>query len=182
MTAEVLAVCLDRFRRDDQAGRIGEIGQERRIGRLQLEGDRGVVVRRNSLHLREEEGQRERSGIVIGMFLVEYALEIELDRFRVKRRAVMEGDPFPELERIGLAVVGNRPALGKGRLHFQRAVLVAHKTVINVHQDAKIVDRRDRLRVQRLGLGDLADHQHIRRRLRLHRRRKRHKGRGIRRG
>jgi len=165
IAAEILAVFLHRRGRDDQAGRIGEIGQERRVGGVELELDRRRIDRRHFLDGGEEESERKGSGVGEGMIFLQHPVEVELDRFGIERRAVVEFDALPQLESVGLAVLGDGPALGQRRFDLQRAVLIADQPVIEIHQDAEIVDRRHRLRIERFRLGDLTNHQNIGRRL-----------------
>src|SRR5690606_29732695 len=66
-----------------------------------------------------------------------------------------------QVECVFETVIRDRPVGRKRRLDFEGAVLVAHETVVNVHQDAEIVDRGDVLRVERLWFGDLADNQYV---------------------
>ncbi len=167
VAAEIGPVLLDRLGRGDQAGRIGEVRQERRVGRVQGEDDGHVVGGLDALDRAEEEAQRERPGVVIGVVLVENAIEVELHRLGVQRAAVVEGHALAQLEGVDGAVVADLPAFGQRGLHLERAVLVADQPVIDVHQDPEVVDRGDGVRVQRLRLGDLADDQDAGWRLRV---------------
>ena len=167
IAAEVLAVLLHRGRRDDQPGRIGEVGEERGVGRVELELDGLGVDRGGRLDGREEEGERERAGAVERMALVEHPVEGELDRLGIERRPVVELDALAKVEGVGQAVVGDVPGLRQRRLGLQRAVLIADQAVIHVHQDAEVVDRGVDARVERLRLRDLSHDQDVGRRLRL---------------
>ncbi len=140
---------------------IGEVGQERGVGLLQVENDRSRVGGFGPLDGAEEEGQREGAGVVLGVLVVQHAVEVELDRFGVERRAVVELDALAEREGVGLAVRGNLPLLGQRRFDLQRAAAEPDEAVVEVHQDAEIVGRGDRVGVQRLRLGDLADDEDI---------------------
>jgi hypothetical protein len=71
----------------------------------------------------------------------------------------VEGHALAQREGVDRAVLGDLPAGRQRRLDLQRAGFVAHQPVIDVHQDAEIVDRGHRGGVERLGLGDLADDQ-----------------------
>lgn len=71
----------------------------------------------------------------------------------------MEGDAVAQAEGLDGAILGNLPGLGQGWLDLQRARRVAHHPVLKVHQDAKIIDRRDGMRIQRLRFGNLPDDQ-----------------------
>jgi len=103
------------------------------------------------------EGQRERAGVVVGVVLVQHPVEIELHRFGVERRAVVEGDALAQGEGVFCSVVRDRPFRRQRRCHFERALLVLQETLVEVHEDAEVVNCG---RVERLGLGDLAHHQH----------------------
>ena len=159
MAAELGAMLLHRRRRDDEPGRVREIGQERCVGLLERERHSGGVGRLHLVDGGEEERQRERTGIVERVVLIEHPLEVEDHRLGIELGAVMERHAVAQVEGVGLAVVGDLVALRERRLHLQRAVLEPHQPVIKVHEDAEIVDRRDRVRIERLGLGDLADDQ-----------------------
>ena len=163
--AEIGAVLLHRVGRDDQPGRIGEVRQERRVGSVERELDGVLVDRLGVLDGGEEEREREGSGVVVGVVLVEHPVEVELDRLRVERRAVVEADAVSELEGVLGAVVADRPALRERRLDLQGPVSVANETVVDVHEDAEVVDRGDRVGIEGLRLGDLPDHQDTGRRL-----------------
>ena len=51
--------------------------------------------------------------------------------------------------------------LSEGRLDLQGAVPVADQPVVEVHQNAEVVDRGDRRRIERFRLGDLTDDKHV---------------------
>ena len=161
LAAEILAALADGFGRYDQAGRIGEVRQQRGVGFLQVEDDRSRIGGFGSFDGAEEEGEREGAGVVLRVLVVQHAVEVELDRLGIERRAVVELDALPEREGVGLAVRGNLPLLGQRRFDLQRAAAEPDEAVIEVHQDTEIVGRRDRVRVQRLRLRDLADDQDI---------------------
>lgn len=55
------------------------------------------------------------------------------------------------------------------RLDLQRAVLEAHKTFVDVHQNPEIIGGSHRMRIERLGFGDLPDDENIGRGLRARR-------------
>ena len=121
VAAEILALRLDRGRRDDGACRRGEVRQERRVGLRQGEGHRQVVRRLHRGHRREEERQRERAGIVERVALVQHPVEGELHRLGVQRRAVVEGHALAQVEPVGQSVVRDLPAFGQLRHDVQRA-------------------------------------------------------------
>src|SRR3546814_10508113 len=83
------------------------------------------------------------------MPVVEHPVEVELDRRRVQRRAVVKGDAVTQGEGVGPAGIGDRPSLGQRRLGLQAASPIAHQPVIDVHQDAEVVQRRDRVWIER---------------------------------
>ena len=163
--AEVGPVLLHCFGRDDQPGRISEVRQERRVGGVERELDGVLVERLRVLDGGEEEREREGPGVVVGVVLVEHPVEVELDRLSVERRAVVEADATSELEGVLGAVLADRPALRERRLDLQSPVAVAHETVVDVHEDAEVVHRGDRVRIEGFRLRDLSDHQDPGRRL-----------------
>ena len=100
------------------------------------------------------------------MVLVKHPLEIEHHGLRVEGAAIVEADPVTQVERIDGAVLGNIPRCRQGRFDLQRARGIAHQPVIDIHQDAEIVDGGHGMGVERLRFGHLAHHQNARRRLR----------------
>jgi hypothetical protein len=104
LAAKVLAALADGFWRYDQPGRIGEVGQQRGVGFLQVEDDSARVGGFGAFDGAEEEGEREGAGVVLRVLVVQHAVEVELDRLGVERRAVVELDAMPEREGIGPAV------------------------------------------------------------------------------
>ncbi|CAI8359838.1 MAG: Uncharacterised protein [Rhodospirillaceae bacterium] len=145
--------------RDDQAGRVSEVGQEGCVGCVQGELHRRGIHHRHVFNRREEERQRERSGVVVGVVLVQHAVEVELDGIGIKGRPIVEAHAFAQGECVLKAIVADVPRGCQRRLDFERPVLVAHQTVVDVHQDAEIVHGRYCRRVQGLGLSDLTDNQ-----------------------
>ena len=166
VAAELCAMGLDRLGRYNEARRIGKVRQERRIGRVQLEFYRQVIDRLDALHGGEEEGQRERAGVVEGVVFIEHPLEVEHHRLGIEGAAIVERHTLAQRKCIFGAILGNAPVGGQCGLHLQCAVLVAYQTVIDVHQDTEVIHRRHRRRIKRLGFCDLADDQHARRCLR----------------
>ncbi len=73
----------------------------------------------------------------------------------------MEGNAFTQLEGVDGAVLADLPRFGKGGFYIERTVLKPHQPVVDVHQNAKVVDRRDRMRIERLGFGDLTDNKGV---------------------
>ena len=173
VAAVVLAMRHHRRGRHDQTGGVGQVRQQRRIGRVEVEAHRQIVDDLGVLDRREEERQRKGAGVVVGVALVQHAVEVECHRIGVERRAVMEHHAVAQIERVDRAVLADVPAFRQGRLDLQRAVLEAHETVIEVDQDTEVVDRGDAMGVERQRLGDLADRQHVRRHLRPDRGRRR---------
>ena len=95
----------------DRRGAGGEDGQERRARLLQEERD-AIVADLDRLHVAEEVvGERILAELVGGMLGVDLALDRELHRRRVERRAVVEPDALAQLERVLQAVLRDRPGL-----------------------------------------------------------------------
>ena len=103
---------------------------------------------------------------MIRAFLVEHPVEIELHGVGSEGRAIVELDAVAQGEGVGEAVRADPPTLGEGRFDLQCAVLVADQTVVQVHENAEVVDGGDRSRIERLRLRDLSDDKNIGRRLR----------------
>ena len=132
-----------------------------------MDGERILVDRLGGVDRAELEGERERTGRgVKGIGLVVHPVEGELDRLGVDVRAVVIFDALADLERVGLAVVADRPRRGEAGLDVEGAVLVVQEPVIHVAEDAEVADRHGLRRVERLQLGDMADDEDVFRRLR----------------
>ena len=87
-------------RRHDHSGPIGELGDERRVRRLEMDDHRVGALRahagdRRDLARAPRPGQRQ------------VTVERGLDRARVQRRAVVELDPLPEPDRDRQLVLGD---------------------------------------------------------------------------
>src|SRR5690606_12308303 len=132
VAAIVLAVLLHGGRRDDQPGRIGKVGEEWREGFLQLELDRVRIDYVYRLDRRKVEGEGKWPGVVERVVLTKHAVEVEFHRVGIEIGAVVEFHALAQLERVGSAILGNVPALGKGRLDFERTVLEADEAVIDI--------------------------------------------------
>jgi hypothetical protein len=156
---------LDGGGRDDEPGRVGEVRQEGRVGFVEGELDGQVVERLDALDRREEEGERERAGVVERVVLVEHALEGEDDGLGVELGAVVEGHPLAQAEGVDGAILGDLPLGGERGLDLEGAVGKADEAVVEVDRDAEVVGGGHRMRVERLGLGDLADDEDPGRRL-----------------
>ena len=99
------------------------------------------------------------------MILLQHALEGEDHGIGIEGRAVLKGHVIAQIEGVERAVVRDRPVGRQRRLHFERALLEAHQSVIEIDHDPEIVARRDRLRVEGFRLRDLPDEKHAGRRL-----------------
>ncbi|MNE17870.1 hypothetical protein D3C80_1108690 [compost metagenome] len=107
MATKFSAILFDGGWRNDEAGRIGKVRQERRERFFQFELDCVCIERIDAFNGFKVEGEGERAGIIERMILVQHPLEIEFDRFRVEIRTVVELHALSQLERIGLAVIRN---------------------------------------------------------------------------
>ncbi len=133
VVAEVLLVLGDRGGADDAVPYHGEVGRERARDLLEFEDDSIVVGSRvaddGAIGIIDE--ALDRTGVEdgVGIGLVEQALD-RLDVARpVEGRAIVEGHAFAQVERVGEAVRGYVPALGKSRLDVDRARLVLDQAV-----------------------------------------------------
>ncbi len=128
-----------------------EDAEERAERLLQREHHRMVVRRLDLVDLREV-------GAGAGVGLLQH-LDREQDVRGGEGLAVMPGDALPELERVGLGVLADAPALGELRLRFElRAVAQqALEDVARHHLGRTVLDHRKH-QAGRLGLDHRIDH------------------------
>jgi hypothetical protein len=167
MTAEILAILLDGRRRDAGQGadRTAETGENWRVRLFQMERDRIRIDHLGFLDRSQDEDEGKRARIVVGMILVRYAIEVELDGVGVEVRAVVKLDALAQLERICLGVRTHRPRFRQARFDIETAVLVVQQTFVNVAEDAEVADGDRLSRIQCLQLGEMAHDQDALRRL-----------------
>ncbi len=99
--------------RDHEAQVRPKVAQHQVGPHLEVHLDRVVVDHLNRLY-RGELGPTGAHG----------PLQVPLDRLRVKGRAVVEGDPLPQVEGVGRLVIGQIPAFGQDAGHGAGLVLV----------------------------------------------------------
>ncbi len=124
-------------------------------GRIQRELNGAAIDHLHALDRREEEAERERTGIMVGMIFVKHTVKVEFYRICIHRGSVMERDAGSQSERVDRAVCADVPAFRQRRLNLEGAVLVADQPVIHVHQNSKVIHRRYRSRIKRFRLGNL---------------------------
>jgi hypothetical protein len=136
-----------------RAGR--EDGQEGGARLLEDELDGRGIDDLDRLDVAEEE-VRERilAQLVERVLRVDLPLDGELHRLRVERRAVVEGDVLPELERVAQAVLRYRPGLGQPRHHLRALVGEGHQRLDDAPADPVRVEVGHLGGVEVHGLGD----------------------------
>ncbi|MCP1571879.1 hypothetical protein J2S30_000258 [Herbaspirillum rubrisubalbicans] len=144
MVDVILAVFLHGRGRGHHAGAVGENRQEGREGRGQLQLD-GVIV-----HHRDLADVFQFVAAQGSLFLA--AQQVELHRLGVEGRAILELDPFAQVERVGLLIVGNAPALGQHGDDLAFAIQVHQLVEDTLVEDALVQHRRLR-RIELAGIG-----------------------------
>ena len=152
--AELLAGGLCRLRRDHHPGAVGELREQRREGRRQVEPRRHRIDDVDARH------QRELAPPVRpGHRLV--ALDVVLDGGGVELLAVVEGDAGPKLQRQRLAV--RRPLPGRGELRDDVQLLVDVEELVAERREHDAPDEGPReRRIEHVRILGEADAQRLR--------------------
>ena len=152
--AELVAVGLGGFRRDDHAGAIGELRQQGRERRRQVEAHRQRIDDVDGRHRRElSAAVRPRHRLV--------PLEAVLDRGGVQLLAVVERDAGTELQRQRLAV--RRPFVCGRELRDDRQLLVDVEQLVAHRGEHDAADEGARERgIEHVGVLGEADAQRLR--------------------
>ena len=145
----VLAQLLHRLRRRHHAGTVRQDQRQRGIGLTKRHGD---LQRPGDLDLldRAEIGLDARARIAL------VAVEVELHRLGVERRAVMEQHARADIhhQRLG---VGELPGFGEARDGLQRRVLERHQRVVDRIEEGMVLTRASRRRVEARRIGRRRD-------------------------
>ena len=117
---------------------------------------------------RPEHGdERIRTKAVVGVVFVSNPVEVKLDRRRIDRAAVVEGNSVTQLEGVGFAVRTDEPGGCQRRLNLKSALAESHKRLIDVGQDTKIAAAIAGRWVERREFREMTEDECVARRSRL---------------